>query len=149
MALDPGARVADVPAALIDAALARADWVLASADEARALAGPGEAAAVAGSLARRTGRGVVVHDAERGCVVARGGEVTAVAGYPVAPIDTNGAGDAHNGVFLAGLAAGLDPAAAAARANGAAAIAVSRLGPAGAPRADELAEWFARFTGDQ
>ncbi len=149
VALDPGARVSDVPAPLLASALGRADWVLASVDEARALVGPGEAAAVAESLAGRTGRGVVVHDAERGCVVARAGAVTAVAGYPVAPVDSNGAGDAHNGVFLAGLAAGLDPAAAADRANGAAAVAVSRLGPASAPRADELAEWFARFTGDQ
>lgn len=145
VAFDPGARVADVPEPLLSVALARADWVLASVEEARALAGPGSAAAVAGALARRSGRGVVVHDGERGCVVARGDEVTTVAGYRVAAVDSNGAGDAHNGVFLAGLAAGLDPVAAADRANGAAALAVTRLGPATSPRADELAAWFAQF----
>jgi sugar/nucleoside kinase (ribokinase family) len=149
VAFDPGARVADVPKGLLAAALARADWVLASADEARALAGPGDVLAVAAALASRTGGGVVVHDAERGCVVARDGVATPVAGYRVAPVDSNGAGDAHNGVFLAALAAGLDPAAAADRANGAAALSVTRLGPATAPRADELAEWFARFAGDE
>ena len=37
-------------------------------------------------------------------------------------VDTTGAGDAHAGVFIAGLADGLSPARAAARANAAAAF---------------------------
>jgi len=57
-------------------------------------------------------------------------------------VDTNGAGDAHNGVFLAELARGRDPVSAAWRANGAAALAIGRLGPATAPTRDELSAWF-------
>jgi ribokinase len=44
-------------------------------------------------------------------------------------VDTNGAGDVHVGTFAAGLAAGLDPVAAAAHASIAAAEAVGRPGP--------------------
>jgi sugar/nucleoside kinase (ribokinase family) len=56
-------------------------------------------------------------------------------------VDTTGAGDAHAGVFLACLADGLSPAAAAARANAAAAYAVTRHGPATAPTSAELDAW--------
>ena len=56
----------------------------------------------------------------------------------VVAVDTTGAGDAHAGVFLAGLAAGLPPAAAASRANAAAALVVTRAGPAESPSRAEL-----------
>ena len=61
-------------------------------------------------------------------------------------VDTTGAGDAHAGVFLAALAGGLPPAAAAARANAAAALSTTRTGPATAPDRDEL-EQFLRDPG--
>ena len=61
----------------------------------------------------------------------------------VPPVDTNGAGDAHIGVFLASLAAGLPEPTAAARANAAAAIAVTRHGPATCPQASELDAFLA------
>ncbi len=54
-------------------------------------------------------------------------------------VDTNGAGDVHNGVFAAELASGHDAFAAARWANAAAAIAVSRLGPATSPTRAEVA----------
>ncbi|GAA3440556.1 hypothetical protein GCM10018954_101800 [Kutzneria kofuensis] len=60
------------------------------------------------------------------------------AGFPVEVVDTNGAGDAHTGAFMAALAAGLPPAKAARRANAAAAIAVTRRGPASAPTIEEV-----------
>jgi sugar/nucleoside kinase (ribokinase family) len=53
-------------------------------------------------------------------------------------VDTTGAGDAHSGVFLAGLAAGLTGAEAARRANVAAAVAVTRSGAATSPTRAEL-----------
>ena len=59
-------------------------------------------------------------------------------------VDTTGAGDAHAGVFLAGLAAGLPPADAASRANAAAALAVTRAGPAVSPSRAELDAFLAR-----
>jgi sugar/nucleoside kinase (ribokinase family) len=56
-------------------------------------------------------------------------------------VDTTGAGDAHAGVFLAALADGLSPADAARRANAAAALAVTRPGPATSPTRAELDAW--------
>ena len=62
----------------------------------------------------------------------------------VTAVDTTGAGDAHAGVFLAALADGLSPADAARRANAAAALAVTRPGPATSPSRAELDAWLAR-----
>jgi sugar/nucleoside kinase (ribokinase family) len=57
-------------------------------------------------------------------------------------VDSTGAGDAHAGVFLAALADGLDPAAAARRANAAAALAVTLPGPATSPTRTALDTWL-------
>jgi sugar/nucleoside kinase (ribokinase family) len=56
----------------------------------------------------------------------------------VTAVDTTGAGDAHSGVFLAGLAAGLTVGESARRANAAAALAVTRAGAATSPSRAEL-----------
>jgi sugar/nucleoside kinase (ribokinase family) len=58
-------------------------------------------------------------------------------------VDTTGAGDGHSGVFLAALADGLPAADAARRANAAAALAVTRPGPATSPTRTELDAWLA------
>jgi len=80
-----------------------------------------------------------VRQGAAGCLIAEaGGAVQQVPGFAVDAIDSNGAGDAHVGVFLAGLASGLGGADAARRANAAAAIAVTRRGPTAAPTAEEL-----------
>ena len=63
---------------------------------------------------------------------------------PVTMIDSTGAGDTHTGVLIAALAQGLDPLAAMRRANTAAAISVTRQGPATAPDRDELDHFLAR-----
>lgn len=81
---------------------------------------------------------IVVRDGPQGCWLRQGRNTQHVRGFPVTAIDTNGAGDAHAGVLLAGLAAGLSAEQAAVRANAAAAIAVTRWGPATAPKADEV-----------
>lgn len=61
--------------------------------------------------------------------------------------DTTGAGDTHTGVLIAALAQGFDPPAAALRANAAAAISVTRNGPATAPTASELDRFLAASDG--
>jgi len=81
---------------------------------------------------------LVVRDGPNGCWVSLQGEARHVPGFKVTAVDSNGAGDAHAGVFLAGLAQGLEPADAARRANAAAALAVTRWGPATSPGAAEV-----------
>jgi sugar/nucleoside kinase (ribokinase family) len=139
VAFDPATRLVDIPGPFLAAALARADWLVCNAREARTLAGDADPVRAASSIARE-GMSVVVRDGERGCAVATGpGSARPVEGFPVAAVDTNGAGDVHNGVFLAELMAGADPHEAARWANAAAALAVTRPGPATGPRRAEVA----------
>ncbi|WP_369281332.1 PfkB family carbohydrate kinase [Aerococcus urinae] len=51
----------------------------------------------------------------------------------VSPVDSNGAGDAHAGVFCSSLLAGLDTVQAVRRANVAGALTVTKAGPATSP----------------
>jgi sugar/nucleoside kinase (ribokinase family) len=148
VAFDPGPRYADIPKDLMHAALTRSDWLFCNATEGRSLSGETSLEKVLYALLAMTGGvGVVVHDGANGClVVTREHEAVKVAGYPAHVVDTNGAGDTHNGVFLAELAGGSDPVEAARRANAAAAIAVSSLGPATCPSRDEVSEWFASLS---
>ena len=87
---------------------------------------------------------IVVRDGPQGCWISQRGQTRQVRGFPVQAVDTNGAGDAHAGVLLAALAAGHSPDQAALRANAAAAMAVTRWGPATSPT---LAEVDALVTG--
>jgi len=149
---DPGPLVADIPAAVLDRVLARCDWWSCNRREAGLLTGADDPAAAARRLLDRTGRagaGVIVRTGPDGCVLASRDEVVTVPAPAVEVADTTGAGDTHAGVFLAGLAAGLAPPAAARRANAAAALAVTRHGPATAPGRGELDEFLAcgRSTG--
>ncbi|NBF01283.1 sugar kinase [Pseudomonas sp. Fl5BN2] len=81
---------------------------------------------------------LVVRDGPQGCWISQYGHQVQVPGFKVEAVDSNGAGDAHAGVFIAALAAGHEPLAAARRANAAAAIAVTRRGPATAPGSAEV-----------
>ncbi len=130
---DPGPLVSDIEPALLDAVLGRTSWLSLNGREARLVTGePDPAAAVAALLSRAPGlAGVVVRLGSRGALVGLpGAEPVAVPGVPVAEVvSTNGAGDVHVGTFVAALAAGNDPVAAAAVANGAAASSVSARGP--------------------
>jgi sugar/nucleoside kinase (ribokinase family) len=90
--------------------------------------------------------GVVVRTGAAGCLLAQAGAGPAplhVPGFRVPVIDTNGAGDIHTGTFIAVLARGGDAREAARIANAAAAISVTRRGPAAAPTEAELADWLA------
>ncbi|MEU1299874.1 PfkB family carbohydrate kinase [Streptomyces shenzhenensis] len=133
---DPAPLVADIPEAVLTPVLARADWLSANAREARLLSGHEDPRAAAAALRERLapGAGVLVRADKDGCWLAAPGQApTHVPGFPVDAVDSNGAGDAHVGSFLALLSQGHDPLTAARGANAAAAYAVTRHGPATAP----------------
>jgi sugar/nucleoside kinase (ribokinase family) len=142
---DPGPLAAQVPAAVLGPVLGRCDWLSCNEREAAVLAGGvrSDAGEMARRLLGRVGGDVIVRVGAAGCFVGlrSAGTVERVPTPAVAAVDTTGAGDAHAGVFLACLADGLSPAAAAARANAAAAYAVTRHGPATAPTSAELDAW--------
>src|SRR5690349_24508369 len=153
---DPGPLVADIPAAVLDAVLARCDWWSCNRREAALLTGSDDPAEAARRLIRRAGAGaqadVIVRSGADGCVLAvrvpgagtgYSLSLSHVAAPAVTAVDTTGAGDAHSGVFLAGLAAGLTTGEAARRANAAAALAVTRSGAATSPTRAELDRFLA------
>ena len=143
---DPGPLADTIPAAALATVLRRADWLTCNGREAALLTGEDDPGAATRLLAaRQAGRGVIVRTGPAGCLLAFAGhEPVPVAGFPVAAVDTNGAGDTHAGTFIAALAAGAGPAEAARTANAAAALSVTRPGPATAPAAAELARFLAR-----
>jgi sugar/nucleoside kinase (ribokinase family) len=168
--VDPGPLVAQIPAAVLDPVLSRCDWLSCNHREAAALtrtgltdtrlSGTGSADAAGGTgsadalgepaelarrlLARGAAANILVRDGAAGCYVAPFGSSSAVhvRAQQVTAVDTTGAGDAHSGAFLAALADGLPPLDAAARANAAAAFAVTRPGPATSPTRTELEAWL-------
>lgn len=143
--LDPGAAFASMPDAVRRRALAVTGVWTSNSPEAWDVTGsadlPEAAAAVAGML--RDGAVVVVRDGPAGCWVREGGVTTHVPGYPQEPVDTNGAGDAHTGVLTAEHALGAGWVEAARRANAAAAIQVTRWGPATSPTRAEVDAFLA------
>jgi sugar/nucleoside kinase (ribokinase family) len=134
--LDPGPLVADIDADVWASASGRADWLSCNESEAAILTGERSAGTAADILARSGN--VLVRLGADGCLLGTDGFVEHIPGFPATAVDTNGAGDAHAGAFLAALAAGLAPRDAAVRANACAAIAVTRRGPATAPTLDEV-----------
>jgi sugar/nucleoside kinase (ribokinase family) len=171
MFVDPGPLVHLIPAGVVDQVLARADWWMCNAREAAALTGRRDPSAAASALTARARRaaagpagagpaaagpagagraalragqpGMLVRTGADGCLLARPpAEPVHVPGFTVAVLDTNGAGDAHAGAFIAALARGADEIDAARTANAAAALSVTRRGPATAPTAAELARFL-------
>jgi sugar/nucleoside kinase (ribokinase family) len=145
VAFDPATRVEDVPPANLQRALTRATWLLCNRAEAAALSGEDDPLVAARFLANAHGSlNVLVRTGAEGCVVAlRDGVARAIRGFSTTVLDTTGAGDVHNGVFLAELAQGLDPIEAARLANAAAAISVARPGPATGPTRREVETFVA------
>ena len=151
---DPGPLAAQIPAAVLGPVLDRCDWLSCNEREAAVLASsgvalsPGEAIDPGEAVRRLLDRGgtgsVMVRAGASGCYlgVRSSAAVERVPAPAVTAVDTTGAGDAHAGVFLASLADGLSPVEAAARANAAAAYAVTRHGPATAPTRAELDAWW-------
>lgn len=139
---DPGPLVKAPDSALMAALLPRIDIWTSNGPEALAFTGAATIADALLDLNRHLPAQAlrVVRDGPNGCWVNCEGHIEHVPGFKVNAVDSNGAGDAHCGVFIAGLARGLKPAAAARRANAAAALAVTRWGPATAPGAAEVDE---------
>ena len=164
--VDPGPLVAQIPAAVLDPVLARCDWLSCNYREAAVLTNTGltntrltnmgpsgsssadaprEAAEVARRLlARGAAANILVRAGAAGCYVALFASSGAVhvRAPAVTAVDTTGAGDAHSGAFLAALADGLPPLEAVARANAAAAFAVTCPGPATSPTRARLDAWL-------
>lgn len=137
---DPGPLVKAPDSALMVALLPRIDIWTSNGPEALAFTGAKTLAHALLDLNRHLSEDalLVVRDGPNGCWVSRQGRAEHVPGFKVKAVDSNGAGDAHAGVFIAGLAAGLKPAEAARRANAAAALAVTRWGPATSPGTEEV-----------
>ena len=138
--VDPGPLVADIDPDIRARTLARTAVLSCNDREAQLLTGLTDSLDAARELATRVPPEavVVVRIGAGGCVVAQNGVVEAVPSIAVEVVDTNGAGDAHCGWFAAELLRGTDVMEAARRANIAAAIAVTRSGPATAPTRSEV-----------
>ena len=144
MFFDPGPLVGSIPASELSAVLGRADWLTCNAREAAILAGSTDPRAAVTALTSRTRSGVLVRTGPDGCLIGhQEGRVVHVPGFSVRVVDTNGAGDTHTGAFIAALAAGAAETAAALSANAAAALSVTRRGPATAPTKEELGLFLA------
>lgn len=137
---DPGPLLALVEPVLLAALLPRVDIWSSNRAEALQFTASQDIAEAMLRLAPQLAREalMVLRDGAQGCWLNQQGEAVRVPGFAVEAVDSNGAGDAHAGVFIAALAAGLAPLAAARRANAAAALAVTRRGPATAPRSAEV-----------
>lgn len=133
---DPGPLVKAPDSALMVALLPRIDIWTSNGPEALAFTGTSSLAEALSDLRRHLPEHalLVVRDGANGCWV----NTEHVPGFKVQAVDSNGAGDAHAGVFIAGLANGLKPTHAARRANAAAALAVTRWGPATSPGTAEV-----------
>ena len=148
---DPGPLIADLPRDALARVLHRADWLTCNAREATLLSGEDEPARALQALSQRPpwaprrGQRVLVRTGPEGCMLGHFRTAPIVVpAFPVTAVDSNGAGDAHTGVFIAALARGMDVTAAARDANAAGAISVTRRGPATSPTADELARFLSR-----
>lgn len=154
--LDPGAPFAALPVGVREAMLTRTTVWTSNLDEARMFVRaltPGRAdertlanmGYAADTLAAHVGDGLVLvaRDGPAGCAVRAAGRTTVVPGFPQVAVDTNGAGDTHTGALVAELAKGSDVVEACRRANAAAAIKVTRKGPATSPTAGEVDAFLA------
>lgn len=136
LVFDPSPMVGRISRESLAAATNVALWVTANRREALLMTGADSPEGAARILAadRPDGGGSVVRAGEEGCLLADpAGNVSHIPPLPVEPIDTNGAGDAHVGAFIAMLARGEEPDRAARIANACAALSTTRQGPSTAP----------------
>ncbi|MES0879886.1 PfkB family carbohydrate kinase [Roseibium sp. SCP14] len=134
LVFDPCPLVAQIKPAAREAAMHAATWITANMSEAEFLTGFADPAKAASALAKGRAGGALVRMGADGChFAAADGESIHLPGYRVDAIDTNGAGDAHTGAFIALLSRGETPLEAAKIANVCAAFSTTREGPATAP----------------
>lgn len=143
--VDPQPLVADIPESVLRPVLNRADWWTCNLPEATRLTASEDPDEASRDLMERTGRaGVLLRLGAAGCLlIERGQAAVRIPAFPVKVVDTNGAGDAHVGSFLAALALGMTPFQAVHRANASASLAITQLGPATAPSTTELEAFLA------
>lgn len=143
--LDPGAAFSALPAPLRHRMLQLTTVWTSNADEAHQLTMKRDMAEAAQACSHFLPDEAVaiVRDGAEGCAVHIGGTTTAIPGYPQKAVDTNGAGDCHTGVLVAEYTRGQDWLEAARRANAAAAIKITRKGPATAPTRAEVDDFLA------
>lgn len=145
--VDPGPLAADIPAAVLQAVMPRASIWTMNRREAGLLTGAADLADVRGHM--RPGLAedalLILRDGAAGAFLSvRDGEgLRLIRTPPVTMINSTGAGDTHSGVLIAALARDLAPEAAVWRANAAAALSVTRAGPATAPGRVELDQFLA------
>ena len=141
VALDPAIRLEDIPPANLQRMLARTDWLLCNETEAQHLTGESDLTEVIDRLSGLNAH-CVLRVGSEGCWIIEGELVTRVPGFEVRAVDTTGAGDTHNGIFLAGLAKGQPSVQAARIANAGAALATEQLGPATSPTLEAIVAWL-------
>lgn len=145
--VDPGPLVAEIPRAVMARVMKRATIWSMNRREALLLAGTVDPGALRTYLqpGLRAEALLLLRDGAAGAWVCETAESppVLVPSPAVDMIDSTGAGDSHAGVLIAALAAGLSPRAAVARANAAAALSVTRPGPATAPDKGELDQFLA------
>lgn len=113
---------------VIVATIARCDHFLPSLDDVRPLCGLEEPRAIVRWCHEQGARVVVLKLGADGCLVSDGGDCVAVAAHRVDSVDATGAGDCFDGSYLARLACGDAPLAAARWATAAAALATCGWG---------------------
>lgn len=145
---DPTGIVGEIPPELLQRVLRRTDWLSLNRSEAAAIVGSGEDKEMARRLFElhcRQARGIVLRAGAAGALLAlRDQDPVFVPAFKVETVDTNGAGDTHDGAFVAALSRGLSPLDALVYANAAAAISTTRHGGPTAPDADAINEFLKR-----
>lgn len=146
---DPGPLIADIPLYAMSLLIKRAHWITCNAREAACLTGESLPYNASAQLAAKASHHqVIVRDGPNGCILVLPGELPKrIDGFSVKALDTNGAGDTHTGAFVAALVRGAPPQEAARWANAAAALSVTRRGPATAPTREQVARWIGRDGG--
>lgn len=143
IAFDPGPRVMDIAPPLRERVISRTDFLLLNESEATDLSGLLDLDEALENLSDRTrSHNVVLRTGASGCRAIFQQRRVQVDGFTVDVVDTNGAGDVHNGVLLAVLLQGGDIEEAMRRANAAAAIAIGQLGAASAPVASDIDDFL-------
>jgi ribokinase len=145
--VDPGPLVADISTQVMALVMPRASVWSMNLREAELLTGTAAPDAVRSRMRPSLARDalLVLRDGPRGAWISTSADEATrrIPARRVSAVDTTGAGDAHSGVLIASLAAGLQPAEAVRRANAAAALSVTRAGPATAPTSVELDRFLA------
>lgn len=147
-AFDPTGIVGEIPVDLLYRVLGRTDWLTLNRSEAAAIVGQADDEEMVIRLFARhcqRAKGIVLRSGSAGALLALVGETPVfVPAFRVETVDTNGAGDTHDGAFIAGLSRGMSPLDALCYANAAAAISTTRHGGPTAPDANEIQNFLKR-----